>query len=301
MSKRTYGPYSFEASREDKVLYPDDGITKGMIMDYYEAVAEDLLRHAGGRPLTLRRFPDGIDAFGFYQQDAPDHFPDWMERVTVDKEGGHVDHVVARRAADLAFLADQGTLVLHMWGSRADDVRLADRLVFDMDPPEGGEFGVVRRAAADLREMLREMGLTGFPMTTGSKGMHVVAPLRPREDFDEVREVARRAAERLAARKPDEYTTEQRKKKRGGRLFLDWLRNSYGHTTVAPYSLRAKPGAPVAAPLTWEEVAAPDVGPRSFSLRDVPDRLSRHGDPWKGMYRRAASLDGARRRLAAKD
>lgn len=293
---RRYGSHEVELSNLDKVFYPDAGITKGDIVDYYEKVAGPLLSHARGRPLSLQRFPDGIEADGFYQKQVPDHFPSWIRRAEVPlKDGGSQEQVVADRAATLAFLAQQGVITLHAWTSRTPDLERPDRMVFDLDPGEGEGFEAVRRAASRLRELLEEVGLAPFVMLTGSSGAHVQVPLRKGPGFDEVRAFARTLADHLAAEEPERYTTEVRKKKRKGRLFLDVARNAHGQTAVLPYSLRPLPGAPVATPLEWDELASVE-GPRRWTLVSVPRRMGQRDDPWKGMGRRAAGLEKARER-----
>lgn len=307
MTMLRFGKYSVSFDKEDKVFYPahdgDDAVTKGDVIRYYKHIAEAMLPHVRGRPLTLRRFPDGIESQGFYMQEAQDYFPEWIERVSATRsDGSTIRHAVARRAADLAYLASLGTLEIHTWLSGEDDLRKPDWLVFDLDPPghDADAFDVVRHGALDVRDLLNELGLAAFVKLTGSKGLHVVAPIAPGEDFDDVRAFARDAARLLASRKPDDYTTEQRKDKRKGRLYLDMMRNAYGQHAVAPYSLRPLPGAPVAAPLDWDEVEDSALTPRAVTIRTVFRRLGQKDDPWKTMARRRRSLKKARRRLEAK-
>lgn len=292
------GGHEIEISRPDKVFFPDEGITKGQVVDYYARVAEVMVPLIRYYPVSMLRYPDGLAGEGFYHKDTPDYFPDWIRRVTVPKrEGGSLEAPVVDSAAALVYLANQACLTPHLWLSRADDLERPDRVIFDLDPPEDGEgFAVVREAALDLRALLEEVGLSPWVMTTGSKGLHVVTPLRREQDFDEVRAFAHDLAELLAARRPDVYTTEQRKNKRAGRLFLDVLRNAYGATAVAPYALRARPGAPVATPLDWSEVNA-RLEPRRWTLRNLFRRLGRKPDPWREMMRSARSLAGPRRKL----
>ncbi|HKJ24671.1 MAG TPA: non-homologous end-joining DNA ligase [Myxococcota bacterium] len=297
MGIRRYGRYTVETSHEDKVLFPDVGLTKGALVDYYDAVAETMLPHLRARPLVLQRFPDGITASGFYQKQAGAHFPDWIETTRVTKaEGGHQDLVVGANRATLVYLADQATITLHPWLSRCDRPDHPDRLVFDLDPP-GDDFGAVRFAAGRVRELLEDLGLPTFAMLTGSRGMHVVVPLDRSEPFDDVRAFARAVAERLATRHPQMLTTEQRKAKRRGRLYLDVGRNARAQTAVAAYAVRARPGAPVAAPIHWDELGERRLDARRWTVRNVLRRLGQRDDPWKGIARRARSLAPARRRL----
>lgn len=293
-----FGPYSVELSRPDKLLFPDAGVSKRDLVDHYRAVSDVMLPYLRGRPVVMQRFPDGIGSEGFYQKDAPDYFPDWIPRVTVPKrEGGTVDHVLCRNAATLAYLAGQGVITPHVWLSRADDLEHPDRLIFDLDPPDH-DFDLVRRAAESLRGLLAELGLRAWPLATGGRGLHLVLPLDRSADFDGTREFARRTAALLAARQPDRLTVETRKQSRRGRLFLDYLRNGFAQTAVPPFAVRARPGAPVAVPLDWDDVGDPRVRGDAFTVRSLPARLERKGDPWKGMTRHARSLDGPRARLA---
>jgi bifunctional non-homologous end joining protein LigD len=276
----------------DKLLFAEDGLTKAHLVDYLVAVAPAMVPHVRDRPLSLHRFNDGLAGPGFFQKEIPRGAPDWVRRVRVPKQGGTVCHVLAQDAATLAWLGNQNCITPHVWTSRADRLDRPDRLVFDLDPADGDEdFGLVRRTARELRALLAELGSAAHAMTTGSRGVHVVVPLRRVHGFDRVHEVARAVAGELVARRPDELTTEFRKQERRGRLFVDVLRTRWAQTTVAPYAVRARPGAPVAAPLHWEELD--DGGlPRAtaLTLRDVPGRLARDGDPWRDLGRAGGSL-----------
>lgn len=273
----------------DKVLFPDAGITKRDLVDYYRRIAGTMLPHIRNRPLTLHRFPDGIDAKGFYQQNVSDYFPDWIARVRLAKEGGEVEHCMCNDAATLVYLAGQACITPHAWLARAGNPRHPDRMIFDLDPP-GGDFTLVRFAAHTIRKVLEDIGLGGFVMTTGSRGLHVMVPLDAGTDFDAVRDFARRVAWVAAARAPQRLTTEQRKDKRGGRLYLDIMRNAYGQTAVAPYAVRAKPGAPVATPLEWDELGNARLRANSYRINNIFARLARRQDPWRGIGRRAVAI-----------
>ncbi len=296
MSKRTFGSLEVETSHEDKVYFPGEGITKGDLLAYYANVAEVMLPYLAGRPVTMHRFPDGIDGESFYHKEAPDYFPDWIERVTVTKEGGTVHHVLVEKAAALVYVANQGCITPHVWLSRKDKLRHPDQLIFDLDPPGDG-FAAVKDAARDVRALLEDLGLAVFVKTTGSRGLHVLAPLDRSADFDAVRGFAQDAARVLASRHPDRLTTQVRREKRRGRLFLDTARNVYAQTAVAPYAVRALPEAAVAAPLDWDELGDSSLTARRYTLGNVLRRLGQREDPWKGMMRHARALSRPREKL----
>ncbi|WP_411133347.1 non-homologous end-joining DNA ligase [Streptomyces sp. C10] len=285
--------------RPEKVLFPDDGLTKADVVGYYRRVAASMVPQLRGRPLMLERLPEGLGGPQFMQKDTPAHYPDWIRRAEVTKEGGTVTHTVCDEKATLLFLADQAFLTFHRWLSRAARPEHPDRLVFDLDPP-GPDFEAVREAARQLCGLLDELGLPAVLMTTGSKGLHVIVPLDGKSDFDTVRGFAQEAAAVLAERHPDRLTTAVRKKSRGNRLYLDVQRNAYAQTAVAPWSLRAKPGAPVAVPISRAQLDDPQLTAQSWTLKDVAAVLEQAGTrPWSGVPARGRSLRTARRRLDA--
>lgn len=291
MSVERFGRYTVEVSNADKVLFPDCGITKAGLIDYYRSVAETLLPHATGRPLTLHRFPDGIEEDGFYQQQRSDYFPDWLgtrKTPRAGDDGESVEHVLCNNQASLVYLANQAAISLHGWLSRVPRIARPDRLIFDLDPADGS-FAMVRRAARQVAGLMQELGLSAYAMTTGSRGLHVITPLRPSAGFDAVRELAQGMAEILAARHPRQLTVEQRKDKREGRIYLDIMRNAYGQTAVLPYSVRARPGAPVATPIDLDELGDARLDPQRWHLKNILRRLGQKGDSWSGIGRHAAS------------
>jgi bifunctional non-homologous end joining protein LigD len=290
------GPHTIEVSNPDKVLFPDDGITKADVVEYYRRIADRMVPHLEGRPLALHRFPDGINGESFFQKSTPEYFPGWIETVKLERErGGTVEHVVCNDAATLVYLADQAVLVPHRLLVDAAAPRQPVELIVDLDPA-GDDPPTVRLAARILRDLLDDIGVTGYVKSTGSKGLHVHVPLDGSDDFRDVRSFAKQLAQKLVEREPDRMTIEQRKADRKGRLFVDWLRNSYGQHAVAPYSLRALPGAPVAVPLDWDE-ATSGFEPRRYRLTNVFRRLARKRDPWDGINRRARSIAGLADRL----
>ena len=285
-------------SRPGKLLFPDDGITKGDLVEYYRSTAPRILPYLRDRPMVMGRYPEGIGGEAILQKNVPGYFPSWITRAAVKKQGGTNSQVVCDKPATLVYLANQACIELHMFLSRLDALQEPDQLVFDLDPPDAGHFGVARRTALSLRGLLEEeLGLAAFVKTTGGKGLHVHVPLRPAEDFDAVREFARQVAELLASRDPGELTTTQRKGERGDRLYLDMMRNAYAQTAVAPFSVRARPGAHVATPLHWEELEDGSLNPGQFTIRTIEARLAKVSDPWAGMTRRRRGLAEPRRRL----
>jgi bifunctional non-homologous end joining protein LigD len=284
-----------QISRPDKVLIPP-GISKADLAAYYEAVAEEMLTHIADRPLNLERYPEGIEGERIMQQRAGRYFPGWIARVEVPAKKGRVEHVLARDAPTLVYLAGQACITLHQWLSRRDKLDRPDRLVVDLDPSRE-DIDEARRAALVIGDLLRELGLKPWVMTSGSRGYHVVVALQRRLEHGAVRGFARDVAELAVAREPRLFTLEQRKAKRAGRILIDVLRNAYAHTSVAPYAVRARPEGPVATPLHWEEMEDRKTHPQRWTLRSVPERLERDGDPWREMNRSASSLSGARKLL----
>ena len=291
------GRIDVEITHPDRVLFPADGITKRDLVTYYDDVADTMLPHLRDRALNVQRFPRGIGEKGFLQQDFADTLPDWMGRVRVAKEDGTVLHVVAERRESLRWLANQSAITLHGWQSRREQLDNPDRLVFDLDPSDS-DFAVVRAAAHAVAGVLDDLGLARYVQTTGSRGLHVVVPVRADTDFDTARQFARDVAEVVVADDPDHRTVEARKEKRGGRVYLDIMRNAYAQTAVSPYSVRTRDGAPVATPLEWDELDGRGLRPDGFTIRELPKRLAGQRDPWANMARHARALTGPMDRLA---
>ena len=285
-------------SRPDKLLFPpvgrEAGVTKADLAGYYEAVAERMLPHLRERPLARQRFPDGIGHGGFMEKQLTADAPDVVHSATVPKvDGGEVTMLVCDNAATLRYLANQAAITLHTWLARARAPRRPDRLILDMDPPAG--FAAARSAALAARELFTEVGLDGYVMTTGSRGLHVTAPIAGRDDVDEVLALARDLADTLAARQPRALTTAARKADRGRRLYVDAMRNGYAQHAVAPYSVRPLPKAPVATPLHWEELDDRRLTSGAYTIRTVLD----HDDAWAAFPRGGPSVAAVRKRLAA--
>src|SRR5437016_8895703 len=269
----------------EKVLFPDDGITKGELASYYEAIAPVMVPHIRGRPVTMERYHRGIGMPGFFQKDVSKGFPDWLKRVEVPKKGGTVHHPLVIDARSLVWLANQNSITPHVWTSRVPNLYQPDICVFDLDPLVD-DPQVLRAAALALRDLLHEIGLKSWVKTSGSKGFHIVAPLAAKADFGEVASFAHAVGKLLVARDSEHLTQEFSKADRGGRILVDTARNGYSATFAAAYAVRAKPGAPVSAPCTWDELERGLAVPRAFTLRTMAGRMAEAGDLWRDMATR---------------
>ncbi len=268
-------------SSPDKILYPEQGITKGELADYYLAVAERMLPHVAFRPVTMVRCPAGSETKCFYQRHAGSGVPEQLREVTIP--GFDEPYLYIADAPGLIAMVQMGVLEIHPWGVKVEHPDKADRIVFDLDPDEGLGFGDVMAAAREVRSRLDRLGLASFVKTTGGKGLHVVVPIEPTADWSEVKSFAKGLSAEMAADSPEKYLTKVSKAERVGRIFIDYLRNDPTSTAVAPYSTRSRPGAPVATPLRWDELIR-KLDPKSFTIRTVPARIARQrSDPWKEM------------------
>src|ERR1041384_8113201 len=251
----------------EKILFPGEGITKGELASYYEMIAPLMLPHLRRRPVTMERYHRGISAPGFFQKDVSKGFPEWLKRVEVPKHGGTVHHPIANDTRSLLWLANQNSITIHVWPSRTPNLYNPDICVFDLDPAGDDEPDLLRAAALNLRDLLAELGLPSWIKTTGSKGFHIGVPLDCKSDFGVVARFAHQVGKVLVERYPDHLTQEFAKVDRGGRILVDTGRNGYSATFAAVYTVRAKPGAPVSAPCTSEELESGEVAPRTFTLR----------------------------------
>ena len=272
------GRRAIKITNRDKVLIPDDGITKGQLIEYYAGIAPKMVPLVRDRPLTMERYPDGTKGERIMQKNIGKYFPDWIPRFEATKKDGSVTHVLANDAGTLAYLAQQASITQHVWLSTTKAPAKPDTIIFDLDPAGEDDFAEVRRTALRLREMTSELGFVPFVKTSGSKGLHVVIPIKPVLGYEVIWELAATVARRLAEERPKTLTTEFMKAKRAGRIFLDVNRNAYAQTAVAPYSVRPRPGAPVAVPLDWEEVENRRLKSDGFSMHDALQR----DDPWEG-------------------
>ena len=300
------GSRTLSFSNLDKVLWPRDGYTKGDLIDYYERVAPAALPHLEGRPLTLQRYPNGVDGQTFFEKELPRGTPDWVDRVTVATPGGsrsHVTFVVCNDAPTLAYLANLATIVLHVWTSRMPALDEPDFVIFDLDPGEKCTLKTLASVTLKVRDLLGEIGLKALAKTTGGYGIHVVVPLSSGYSYDTAKVfaeiVARRAAEELG-----DLATLQRTiaKRPQAAVYIDYVQVGQGKTIVAPYSVRARDGAPVSTPLHWSEVEAfarrrtsalPADVFAAFSIATTAARLKREGDLWGPKYWKKQRLEPA--------
>ena len=291
------GPAEVKAGRRnvpithpDKLLFPKAKVTKLDLAEHYATVAPAMVPLVRDRPVSMDSYPGGIESDGYLIKTAPKHFPDWVKRATVKKRGGTVTHALANNPETLVYLAGQNSITPHIWLSRVDKPEQPDRIIFDLDPHEGGTFADCRTAARDLGELLRDRGLATFAMVTGSQGLHVVTPIRRGPRFPEVFQWAKALGQELADANPGKLTLEFLKEKRGGRIYVDVRRNAYAQHAVAPYSVRPKERAPVAMPVHWDELSDRKLKSQSWTVRTAPDRLRSEGDPWGDIGRSARRL-----------
>ena len=280
----------------EKVLFPDDGITKGELAAYYEMMAPIMLPHIVKRPLTMERFPAGIGRKGFIQKDVSTGFPSWLQRVDVPKKDGVVHYPIVTDKESLMWVANQNCITPHVWISRAPELFYPDMCVFDLDPSVDDRH-MLNAAAVSVRDVLAELGLPSWVKTSGSKGFHIVVPLDGKSEMGEVYSFANSVGTLLVKRDPKNLTQEFHKVDRGTRILVDTGRNGWSATHAAVYAVRPKPGAPVSAPCTWDEVESGKVEPRTFTLRNMAARIERVGDLWSEMRKRRRSLKRAIVRL----
>jgi bifunctional non-homologous end joining protein LigD len=269
------GADAVKISSRDRVIFPESGQTKGQLADYFAAIAPIMLPWAANRPLTLVRCPQGRAKKCFFQKHDSGTFGPHVHHVPiVEKDGQAEDYLYVEDAAGILALVQMSTIEIHGWGSRTVDVEAPDRMVFDLDPDEGLDFERVKTAASDLRRGLADIGLASFAMLSGGKGLHVVVPLTPGHSWDAHKDFSKRFAEALSLAEPDRFTANMSKAKRAGRIFIDYLRNQRGSTAILPYAVRARPGAPVAAPIAWGELKDFERA-NAFSIADAKRLLSR--------------------------
>jgi bifunctional non-homologous end joining protein LigD len=282
----------------DKVMFPDEGITKQELVDYYDAVAPVMLPHIERRPITMERFNRGVGEKGFFQKNVARGFPAWLERVEVPKKGGTVNHPLVTDGRSLRWLANQNCVTMHVWPSRVPRLERPDICVFDLDPADD-DLATLHGAALALRDLLDEVGVKSWIKTTGSKGYHIVVPLAASVSWRDATWFAQAVGTRLVARDPEHLTQEFSKVDRAGRIYVDTGRNGYSATFAAAYTVRARPGAPVSAPCTWAEVGKGRTTPTQFTLRNMRERIDAVGDLWADLLKEGQSLAAAIKSLRA--
>ncbi len=305
------GRYTIELSNTDKVLFGKSGasqmklakaktgITKGELVDYYNYIAPTMLRYCDKHPISMKRYPNGINHEGFFQKEAGEYFPDWITRVAIPKQtDGVVNTVVIDKTATIVYLANQACITPHIWLSRTPHLNKPDRMIFDLDPSgKTFSFSDVQKVAKEIKTILDACDLPSFYMLTGSRGAHIIIPLKRADTFEETRAFTHDIATLIAHQFPKMFTIEVSKKKRGKRVFIDWLRNSFGATAVAPYAVRAHEDAPVAMPVTWKELQSSGMHSQKYNINNIKKRMNKVGDIWKGMEKHAVSLKKARKVL----
>lgn len=287
-------------TRLDKILFPQDKITKGDIINYYDKIAPYMLPYTRNRLLSMERFPNGITGKFFFQKDAPDYFPQYIKRVAIPKkEGGVTNYIVCNNKDTILYLANSACLTFHLWLSKINKLENPDKLVFDLDIHSLEQFELARKTAFEFKNILEQLGLRPFVMTTGSKGLHVVVPIKPILPFETVKQFAQGCAHLLLNTNASDLTLELRKGKRDNKLFIDTYRNEYGATSVSPFSVRPHPKAPVATPIFWEELEDKKLNSQTFNINNIFERLDKIQDPWAD-FDNAQSLTQAIKRLLKK-
>src|SRR6267378_551290 len=286
------GKRKIELSNLQKVLYPDDHITKAQLIEYYVKIAPTILAHVKGRPLSLVRYPDGINGESFFQKQRPDWAPDWIEHVTLGEE--KKDYVIATEDASLVWLANLACIELHQMHSRAPHFDKPDYVVYDLDPPENFQFKQVAELALEFKKHLESFGYHPFVKTTGRKGLHVLTPIEPKWEFGKAFEAAKAVAQPFVDSRASSLTLQIKKENRKGKVLLDIYRNRQSQTIVAAYSVRGLPGAPVSTPLHWEELDSIE-SPKAFDLHSVPQRVMQNGDPWEAIAAYATPIHTERK------
>ena len=285
----TTTPDAVVITHPEKVLFPDDGITKGDLADYHALVAPLMLPHLKGRPVTMERYPAGIGKKGFWQKSVEKGFPSWLERVDVPKKDGVVHHPIVTDERSLMWIVNQNTITQHVWTSRVPHLYHPDICVFDLDPATD-DPAPVRAAAIGLRDLLDELGLPAWVKTSGSKGYHLIVPLDGKSTTEEVERFAHHVGRLFVSHAPDHLTQEFNKVDRKGRIYIDTGRNGYSATFATAYTVRAKAGAPVSAPCTWTEIEKGTVNPNTFTVRNMAARIKKAGDVWADLPKNKRSL-----------
>lgn len=300
MGKRVVrvGTRNLAISSEDKIMFPKARITKGQLIEYYQKIAPQMIPYMRDRPLTLQRFPDGITGEGFYQKEASSYFPSWIHRVTIkNMTEGATHYVFCNDVETLVYLTNQSTITYHLWLSTIAKRRHPDRMIFDLDPSQGVSFAMVRWVAKKTKELLDLLDLPAYAMLTGSRGVHIVVPLKPIGTYERVHQFAYDVGLLLSQQYPKKITITMRKADRGKRVFVDYLRNTFAQTGVAPYSVRANDKAAVATPVAWDELFNKPITSQQYTIKNIFKRIAHVEDPWADMSKNGCTLSVARKRL----
>lgn len=294
MSKEviTLDGYEIGLKNLNKILFPQSGITKKDVINYYKDIAKIALPYYRNRPLTMQRCPNGILQQNFIQKNIPLYFPKWIDRWELPKKDGKVEYILANKPATLVYLANQACITCHLGLSEVNKINYPRYLLFDLDPSDEN-VALLKLVAKKIKAFSIDLGLTPYIQTTGSRGFHIYIPLDRTSPFEEVHVFARTFATFLSQKYPQEITIEQRKEERRNRIFLDYARNSYGLHAVGSYSLRAKEKAPIATPLYWEELEDKKLHSQSYNIKNIINRLDNIQDPWKEIFDHPQSLKKA--------
>ncbi len=281
-----------EITNKQKILFPKSKITKEEYVNYYKKIAKKILPFVKDRPLTLKRFPNGIQGIKFFQKQTMDYYPKWIKSVSIKREGrDSIKMPVITNIDSLLYIANQ-VGELHPWLSKIDKLNYPDRLIFDLDPEKNSFFKVVT-AAKDLKKVLDALKLPSFLMTTGSKGLHIIVPIKREKTFDEIRAFAKKIAQYLAIKYPTQYTVEVRKDKRKKRVFIDYLRNAFAQTAISAFSIRAIKSAPIATPITFQELNK-DLNAQKFNVKNIFKRVK---NPMASLNSKAISIKNASKKI----
>jgi len=288
------GKQAIKITHEDKILFPKSKIIKNDIIQYYARIADIMIPYVKNRPIMMHRFPKGINHKGFFQKNISDYFPKWIKEAPVERQDEELVHyALINNPQTLVYLANQGCITPHIWLSKVDKLNYPDKMIFDLDP-SGKSFDQVRSGAKKMKKLFELLDLKTYVMTTGSRGLHVVIPLKRVHTFDYVRAFAKDISSILVKQYPKLFTNEIRKEKRCKKIFIDIYRNSFAQTSVAPYAIRAKERAPIATPIDWGEVTS-TLTPTKYTIKNIFKRLSRKEDPWKDMFNFSCDLKKAKK------
>ena len=291
MSSITIDTHTIELSNEQKILFPKSKITKGDLINYYQTIAPIMLPYIKDHPIAMQRFPDGIDHEGFYQKEAGEYFPNWIERKTIKHKAGHqTTYVLCNNTATLVYLANQAVITIHHWLSTNAKQRSPDRMIFDLDPTHKNTWKDLVTTALLLKKIIESYDLTPFVMTTGSRGLHITIPLKQIHTFKHVRMFAQQIAQQAITSNQTLVTLEVRKEKRKNKIFIDTLRNQWAQHAVAPYTVRALEHAPIAMPITWQELEKTPINAQTYTIKNGLKQVNQHKHPWANFYQKAGNI-----------